>query len=83
MHSDLAIDPDFQIIEVTQKPRPPIFIINLYNGKDANNIYTIDRVKQIPVPQQQITNGDLYRRLEHAPRKLVTRWLYKRPSHTT
>jgi hypothetical protein len=60
MRSDIAIDPDFQIIEVTQKPHPPIFIINLYNSKDANNIYTIDRVKQIPVPQQQmaIYTGD-------------------------
>jgi hypothetical protein len=54
MRSNIAIDPDFQILEVTQKPHPPIFIINLYNSKDANNIYTIDRLKQIPVPQQQI-----------------------------
>jgi hypothetical protein len=60
MRSDIAIDPDFQILEVTQKPHPPIFIINLYNGKDTNNIYTIDRLKQIPVPQQQmaIYTGD-------------------------
>jgi hypothetical protein len=60
MHSDLALDPGFQILEVMQKPHPPIFIINLYNGKDANNIHTIDRLKQIPVPQQQmaIYTGD-------------------------
>jgi endonuclease/exonuclease/phosphatase family metal-dependent hydrolase len=60
MRSDLALDPDFQILEVTQKPHSPIFISNLYNGKDANNIYTISRLKQIPVPQQQmvIYTGD-------------------------
>jgi hypothetical protein len=58
--SDLALDPDFKILEVTQKPHPPICIFNLYNGKDTNNIYTIDRLKQIPVPQQQmaIYTGD-------------------------
>jgi hypothetical protein len=54
MHSDLALDPDFQILEVMQKPHPPIFIFNLYNSKDTNNTYTIDRLKQIPVPQQQM-----------------------------
>jgi hypothetical protein len=54
LHSDLALDPDFQILEITQKPHPPIFIVNLYNSKDTNNIYTIDRIKQIPVPQQQM-----------------------------
>jgi hypothetical protein len=60
LHSYLALDPDFQILEITQKPHTPIFIVNLYNGKDTNNIYTIDRIKQIPVPQQQmaIYTGD-------------------------
>jgi hypothetical protein len=52
--SHLALDPDYQIVEITQKPHPPIFIINIYNGKDTNNTYTIDRIKQIPVPQQQM-----------------------------
>jgi hypothetical protein len=50
LRSDLALDPDFQILEIMQKPHTPIFIINIYNGKDTNNIYTIDRIKQIPVP---------------------------------
>jgi hypothetical protein len=60
MCSDLALDPDFQILEITQKPHTPIFIIKLYNGKNTNNIYTINRIKQIPVPQQQmaIYTGD-------------------------
>jgi hypothetical protein len=53
-YTNLALDPDFQILGVTQKPHLPIFIINLYNGKDTNNIYTINRIKQIPVPQQQM-----------------------------
>jgi hypothetical protein len=60
MCSDLALDPDFQILEVTQKPHLPIFIINLCGSKNTNNIYTIDRIKKIPVPQQQmaIYTGD-------------------------
>jgi hypothetical protein len=54
LHSDLALDPNFHILEITQTLHPPIFIVNIYNGKDTNNIYTIDRIKQIPVPQQQM-----------------------------
>jgi hypothetical protein len=58
--SDLALDPDFQILEIMQKPHPPIYIMNIYNSKNTNNTYTIDRIKQIPVPQQQmaIYTGD-------------------------
>jgi hypothetical protein len=60
MCSDLALDPNFQILEIMQEPHPPIFIVNLYNGKNTDNIHTIDRIKQIPVPQQQkaIYTGD-------------------------
>jgi hypothetical protein len=69
MCSDLALDLDFQILEIIQKPRPPIFIVNLYN---SNNISTIDRIMQIPVPQQQkaIYTGDW--NLHHANWSLVS-----------
>jgi hypothetical protein len=52
---DIATDPDFQILELSQKPHTPIIIFNIYNAKDANNIHTIDRIKLLPVPQTQNT----------------------------
>jgi hypothetical protein len=55
MHSDIATDPDFQILELSQKPHASIIIFNIYNTKDANNIHTLDRIKLIPVPQTQNT----------------------------
>jgi hypothetical protein len=60
MRSDIAIDPDFQILELSQKPYTPIIIFNIYNAKDTNNTYTLDKIKLIPVPQTQnaIYTGD-------------------------
>jgi hypothetical protein len=64
MHSDIATDPDFQILKISQKPHASIIIFNIYNAKDANNIHTLDRIKLIPVPQTQNTiytgNWNLY-----------------------
>jgi hypothetical protein len=31
--SDIATDPDFQILELSQKPYTPIIIFNIYNAK--------------------------------------------------
>jgi hypothetical protein len=55
MRSDIATDPDFQILELSQKPHTLIIIFNIYKAKDANNIHTIDRRKLLPVPQTQNT----------------------------
>jgi hypothetical protein len=56
MHSDLALDLDFQILEIMRKPHPPMFILNLYNGKDTNNISTI--VNPSPTTTKAIYTGD-------------------------
>jgi hypothetical protein len=60
MRSDIATDPDFQILELSQKPYTPIIIFNIYNAKDANNTHTLDKIKLLPVPQTQnaIYTGD-------------------------
>jgi hypothetical protein len=41
MHSNIATDPDFQILKISQKPYASIIIFNIYNAKDANNIHTL------------------------------------------
>jgi hypothetical protein len=55
MCSDIAIDPDPQILKIMHKAHPPNIIFNLYNAKDANNVFMLDRINHIPVPQQQNT----------------------------
>jgi hypothetical protein len=44
-----------QILEISQKTHASIFIFNIYNTKDTNNIHTLDRIKLILVLQTQNT----------------------------
>jgi hypothetical protein len=40
MHLDIATDPDFQILKISQKPHVSIIIFNIYNAKDTHNTHT-------------------------------------------